>query len=116
MISGIYIWSLLGLLNLKSSVKQRRVFSDLIYVNLIILAMDILVVILLYLNQVRGEIVSAPANATKQRRQVVQWVAGQIRRSQTQVDRPTLSNHPLHPLQAFASNIICILRICYAEP
>ncbi len=50
-ISGIYIWSLLGLLNLKSSVRQRRVMFDLIYANLIILSLDFVVVILLYLNQ-----------------------------------------------------------------
>ena len=50
-ISGIYIWSLLGLLNLKSSVRQRQVMLDLIYVNLIIVSLDIVVVILVYLNQ-----------------------------------------------------------------
>ncbi len=46
------MWSLLGLLNLKSSVRQRRVMLDLIYVNVIIVTFDILVVILVYLNQV----------------------------------------------------------------
>lgn len=46
------MWSLLRLLNLKSSVRQRRVMLDLIYVNVIIVLFDILVVILLYLNQV----------------------------------------------------------------
>ncbi|KAF6217810.1 hypothetical protein HO133_006637 [Letharia lupina] len=51
-LSGIYVWSLLGLLNLKSSVRQRRVMLDLVYVNIIIVLFDILVVILLYLNQV----------------------------------------------------------------
>lgn len=51
-LSGIYVWSLLGLLNLKTSVRQRRVMLDLIYVNVIIVLFDILVVILLYLNQV----------------------------------------------------------------
>ncbi|KAL6718115.1 hypothetical protein ACLMJK_004202 [Lecanora helva] len=50
-LSGIYIWSLLGLLNLKSSVRQRRVMQDLIYVNLIIVSLDIVVVILVYLNR-----------------------------------------------------------------
>ena len=50
-ISAIYIWSLFGLLNLKSSVRQRRVMLDLVYVNLIIVSLDIVVVILLYLNQ-----------------------------------------------------------------
>ena len=50
-LSGIYVWSLLKLLNLKSSVRQRRVMRDLIYVNVILVLFDILVVILLYLNQ-----------------------------------------------------------------
>lgn len=50
-LSGVYIWSLLGLLNLKSSVRQRRVMLDLIYVNVIILCLDFAVVILIYLNQ-----------------------------------------------------------------
>ena len=50
-LSGVYIWSLLGLLNLKSSVRQRQVMLDLIYVNLIIVSLDIVVVILVYLNQ-----------------------------------------------------------------
>lgn len=51
-LSGVYIWSLLGLLSLKSSVRQRRVMLDLIYVNVIILCLDMVVVILIYLNQV----------------------------------------------------------------
>ncbi len=42
-LSGIYVWSLLGLLNLKSSVRQRRVMLDLIYVNIIIVCLDIVV-------------------------------------------------------------------------
>lgn len=50
-LSGIYVWSLLRLLNLKSSVRQRRVMRDLIYVNAVLVLFDILVVILLYLNQ-----------------------------------------------------------------
>ena len=50
-ISGVYIWSLLGLLNLKSSVRQRRVMLDLIYVNITIVSCDFLVVVLVYLNQ-----------------------------------------------------------------
>ena len=50
-LSGIYVWSLLKLLNLKSSVRQRRVMRDLIYVNVILVLFDVLVVILLYLNQ-----------------------------------------------------------------
>lgn len=50
-VSGVYIWSLLGLLYMKSSVRQRRVMIDLIYANIIILAFDLLTVILVYLNQ-----------------------------------------------------------------
>ncbi len=50
-LSGIYIWSLLGLLNLKASVRQRRVMLDIIYVNVIIVSLDIIVVVLVYLNQ-----------------------------------------------------------------
>ena len=50
-VSGVYIFSLLGLLYMKSSVRQRRVMIDLIYVNIIILAFDLLTVILVYLNQ-----------------------------------------------------------------
>ena len=51
LISGIYIYSLIGLLRLKNSVRQRRVMLDLIYVNIIVVAFDILVVVLVYLNQ-----------------------------------------------------------------
>ena len=50
-VSGVYIWSLLALLRMKSSVRQRRVMLDLIYANIIILAFDLLTVILVYLNQ-----------------------------------------------------------------
>ncbi|KAI4160680.1 MAG: hypothetical protein LQ342_005519 [Letrouitia transgressa] len=50
-ISGVYIYSLLGLLRYKSTVRQRRVFYDLIYVNIITVAFDILTVVLVYLNQ-----------------------------------------------------------------
>ena len=51
-LSGIYVWSLLGLLKLKSTIRQRRVMLDLIWVNVIIVLFEILVVILLYLNRV----------------------------------------------------------------
>lgn len=51
-LGGIYIWNLLGLLNLKSSVRQRRVMFDLIYVNIIVLSFDFLVVLLVFLNRV----------------------------------------------------------------
>ena len=50
-ISGIYILSLVRLLHLKSSVRQRRVMFDLIYVNIINVAFDIICVVLVYLNQ-----------------------------------------------------------------
>ena len=50
-VSGIYIWSLAKLLNLKSSVRQRRVMTDLIYVNIIAVCLDLLTVVLVFLNQ-----------------------------------------------------------------
>lgn len=50
-VSGVYIWSLLKLLKFKSSVRQRRVMMDLIYVNVIAIAFDVLIVVLVYLNQ-----------------------------------------------------------------
>ena len=50
-LSGIYIWSLTKLLNLKSSVRYRRVMTDLIYVNVIAVCLDLLTVVLVYLNQ-----------------------------------------------------------------
>ena len=50
-LSGIYIYSLIKLLNLKSSVRQRRVMMDLIYVNVIAIVLDVLTVVLVYLNQ-----------------------------------------------------------------
>ena len=55
-LDGIYIWSLAKLLNLKSSilkssVRPRRVMTDLIYVNVIAVCLDILTVVLVFLNQ-----------------------------------------------------------------
>lgn len=50
-ISGVYVYSLLGLLRVKSSVRQRRVMLDLIYVNIITVAFDLLCLIMVYLNQ-----------------------------------------------------------------
>lgn len=50
-ISGVYIWSLLGLMHYKSSLRQRRVMMDLIYVNVICVAFDVLNLLLIYLNQ-----------------------------------------------------------------
>lgn len=51
-ISGLYIWSLVPLLRLKSNVRQQRVMTDLIYVNVAVIAFDILQVSLEYTNQV----------------------------------------------------------------
>ncbi|KAG7007123.1 hypothetical protein G7Y79_00011g030210 [Physcia stellaris] len=50
-ISGIYIYSLFNLLHTKSSVRQRRVMIDLIYVNVIVIVFDVLQVVMVYLNQ-----------------------------------------------------------------
>lgn len=50
-ISGLYIWSLVGLLRLKSNIRQRRVMTDLVYVNLVVIAFDLLQVIFVYTNQ-----------------------------------------------------------------
>ena len=50
-VSGIYIFSLTKLLNLKSRVRQRRVMMDLIYVNVIAVSLDVLTVVLVFLNQ-----------------------------------------------------------------
>ena len=49
-ISATYIHSLISLLHLKSSVRQRRVMLDLVYVNILNVAFDIITVILVYLN------------------------------------------------------------------
>ena len=55
-LNGIYIWSLAKILRLKSSVlnsaiRQRRVMTDLIYVNVIAICLDTLTVVLVFLNQ-----------------------------------------------------------------
>ena len=50
-ISAIYIQSLLKLLRVKSSIRQRRVMIDLIYVVIIAVCVDIVTMILIYLNQ-----------------------------------------------------------------
>ncbi|KAL9036136.1 MAG: hypothetical protein Q9214_006268 [Letrouitia sp. 1 TL-2023] len=50
-VSGIYIWSLAKLLKPKPSVRQRRVMTDLIYVNIIAVCLDVLTVVLVFLNQ-----------------------------------------------------------------
>ena len=55
-LNGIYIWSLAKILRLKSSVldsgiRQRRVMTDLIYVNVMGICLDTLTVVLVFLNQ-----------------------------------------------------------------
>ena len=55
-LNGIYIWSLAQILRLKSRVldsgiRQRRVMTDLLYVNVIAIALDTLTVVLVFLNQ-----------------------------------------------------------------
>ena len=51
-ISAVYIASLIKILRVKSTVRQRRVMFDLIYVNLIVISVDIVVTVLTFLNQV----------------------------------------------------------------
>ena len=50
-ISGIYILSLAKILGFKPNVRQRRVMFDLIYVNIIVISVDIVVTVLIFLNQ-----------------------------------------------------------------
>ncbi|KAL9613527.1 MAG: hypothetical protein Q9167_001912 [Letrouitia subvulpina] len=50
-VSGIYIWSVAKLLKPKSNVRQRRVMTDLIYVNIIAVSLDVLTVVLVFRNQ-----------------------------------------------------------------
>ena len=55
-LNGIYIWSLAQILRLKSSVlktgiRQRRVMTDLLCVNVIAICLDTLTVVLVFLNQ-----------------------------------------------------------------
>ena len=50
-LSGVYICSLVRLLNLKSDVRQRRVMTDLIYVNIVAVCLDVLTVVMVFLNQ-----------------------------------------------------------------
>ena len=50
-ISSIYIRSLSKLLKLKPSVRQRRVLTDLIYVNIIAIFLDVVVVVLVFFDQ-----------------------------------------------------------------
>ena len=56
MLNGIYIWSLAKILRLKSRVldsgiRQRRVMTDLMYVNMMAIGLDTLTVVLVFLNQ-----------------------------------------------------------------
>ena len=55
-LNGIYIWSLSEILRLKSKVlnlgiRQRRVLTDIIYVNVVAICLDALTVVLVFLNQ-----------------------------------------------------------------
>ena len=50
-ISGVYIHSLLGILRTKVDIRTRRVMRDLIGVNVSVVVMDLLVIILIFLNQ-----------------------------------------------------------------
>ena len=50
-ISGLYIWSLVPILRLKSNFRQQRVMMDLLFVNVVIIALDILQVTFAYTNQ-----------------------------------------------------------------
>ena len=48
-LSSVYLWSLYKLLNPKCSVRQRRVMLDLIYVNVVVVCLDILAIIFVWL-------------------------------------------------------------------
>ena len=55
-LNGIYIWSLVEIIRLKSRVlnsgiRQRRVMTDLMYVNVMAICLDTLTVVLVFLNQ-----------------------------------------------------------------
>ena len=50
-ISGVYIHSLLGILRTKIDVSTRRVMRDLIVVNITVVVMDLLVIVLIFLDQ-----------------------------------------------------------------
>ena len=55
-LNGIYIWSLSEILRLKSKVlnlgiRQRRIMTDIIYVNVVVICLDALTVVLVFLNQ-----------------------------------------------------------------
>ncbi|KAL8868545.1 MAG: hypothetical protein Q9174_004922 [Haloplaca sp. 1 TL-2023] len=50
-VSGVYINALVRLLRFKPTVRQRRVFVDLVYVSVITITLDIVAVLMVYLNQ-----------------------------------------------------------------
>ncbi|KAL8888222.1 MAG: hypothetical protein Q9215_004313 [Flavoplaca cf. flavocitrina] len=50
-VSGVYFHALSRLLKYKPTVRQRRVFWDLVYVNVAVILLDILTTVLIYLNQ-----------------------------------------------------------------
>lgn len=50
-INSIYIHSLLGILRTKINVRTRRVMRDLVCVNVTVITMDLIVIILIFLNQ-----------------------------------------------------------------
>ena len=51
-INVIYAVSIIQLLRVKSSVRQRRVLLDLVYVNIVAVTLDVLNIILVYLNRI----------------------------------------------------------------
>ncbi|KAL9596086.1 MAG: hypothetical protein Q9219_006034 [cf. Caloplaca sp. 3 TL-2023] len=51
-ISAIYIQSLMGLLHMRSSVRTRRVMLDLVYVLILVVSLDVVNVVLTFLNQI----------------------------------------------------------------
>ncbi|KAL8992543.1 MAG: hypothetical protein Q9169_007019 [Polycauliona sp. 2 TL-2023] len=51
-ISGIYVYCLAQLLKDKSSVRQRRVMVDLIYVLIIVVSLDIINIVLVFVNRI----------------------------------------------------------------
>ncbi|KAL8648053.1 MAG: hypothetical protein Q9226_006161 [Calogaya cf. arnoldii] len=51
-ISGIYVYCLTQLLRDKSSVRQRRVMVDLIYVLIVVISTDIINIVLVFLNRI----------------------------------------------------------------
>ena len=50
-LSSVYIISLLEILRTKITTRTRRVMRDLIFVNILVISMDLLVIILIFLNQ-----------------------------------------------------------------